>query len=446
MPMPLTTRAGSWNYLQDALSSFRQKARQIAAPPLAERQALLGGGTNEARFEALVHGLVEQRFGNNIIVLAGAGISVAAGFPDFRDKESGVYAKIKQKHGMVNPENIFTVEEYERNPGPLCIWLQEFLGVQEKAVPTVTHLFLKMLEEKGVLLRCYTQNIDGLELAAGLPRERVVMAHGDMAKPRCVSCGETCTRADFEEQVRAGKVPFCQKSGCGGPVRPDIVFFSEPTRIPHDYQRDFDACDLLIIIGTSLNVNPFANLAARVPVMCPRMLINSDKVLISGCRHKSRQLKFDTSKAYRDVWVGGLCDESIRVLSSRVGWDSHLLKLEAEIHGLVPPSVSSASVPNQASADMVVLQTPPHSSAAFDGDSSASDYASAFDKVSVLSDSDLATAFRTSPISSHSTSFDTGLPHVASGGSMASMVSELSTTSEVEMDLVDEDTGNRIRL
>lgn len=435
--MPLVSREGSWNYLQDAVSSLRKK---IAGPPLAERQALLGGGTNDARLEAVVRGLAEERIGRNIVVMAGAGISVAAGFPDFRDKTSGVYAKIQQQHGMVNPENIFTHEEYERNPGPLCIWLQEFLEVQEKAVPTVTHLFLKMLEEKGILLRCYTQNIDGLELAAGLSRERVVMAHGDMSKPRCVSCGAKFTQADVEEQVRRGKIPFCQKPGCGGPVRPDIVFFTEPTHIPHDYQKDFDACDLLIIMGTSLSVNPFANLAARVPVMCPRLLLNRDKVVISGCKHRSRQLKFDTPKAYRDVWVGGQCDESIRFLSSVIGWEEDLLKLEAKFHGLVPRPAPNPARPDSPNKVRFSLSNSPP----------PSESACSPSKVSVLSDTDIseegfadhgAQAFsRTAPAN--------GFPHSPSAHSMASMVSELSHSSEaeVEMGMVDEDTGNVIRL
>jgi len=439
------SRDSSWHSVQDAVAAFRRKVKHIAGPTRAERQALLRGGKNEERLEGLVQGWAAEQFGKSVLVMVGAGMSVAAGFPDFRDKESGVYAKIKRQHGMFEPERIFMADEYERKPGPLCLWLQEFLEAREKATPTAAHVFLQLLNQKGSLLRCYTQNIDGLELTAGLPRERVVMAHGNMLGPSCVTCGTPYQLSKFESQVRAGEIPLCEKAGCTKPVRPGIVFFAEPTNIPHDFQKDFDACDLLLIVGTSLKVNPFANLASRVPVLCPRLLINRDKVFIANCRHRSRQLDFDSPKAYRDVFLGGDCDESIRFLSSQLGWHSNLLMLEAKFHKLVgraaPPSPKDfpRSPPSGDDGSEWARSCSPTFVTSVSKSSPSSEHPfHSEDGVSVLSDGGLlAEACHEHYIPYESSkaqaSAPKGLSYVGSHGSVASMVSELSAEAEIDM-------------
>lgn len=475
----ISKRDSSWNSIQDAILGFTKK---VAGPSRGEKQKLLGGGNNRERLETLLSGCREQRFGKNVIVMVGAGVSVAAGFPDFRDKESGVYAKIRKQHGITNPESIFTHQGYETNPGPLNLWLQEFLDVREKANPTVTHLFLQLLEEKGCLQRCYTQNIDGLELAAGLPRERVVMAHGNMRKPSCVACKTPYPAAEHEKEVRAGGIPTCRKVGCGKPIRPDITFFSEPSNIPPSFQSDFDKCDLLIVLGTSLNVNPFANLAARVPLLCPRLLINRDKVLIDNCRHASRQLVFDGPKAFRDVWIGGQSDESVRVLANELGWHQDLLNLEGRFRGMDPRRVRIEVPHEMGFADMVI--TPASNSTTREPSGCGTRETSDDGCVSELSCNDLtmvedrlAEIFRgMTPESSHldwpdnatyyssptptpraspTPSMDTlpGIKQVTSHGSLASMVSDLSCGNEQKaphvnlcLEMIDVETGSLVTI
>lgn len=454
MKVPMN-REGSWQSVQEAVSAMRTKARQIAGPTRAERQALLGGDGNEARLEALLRGWSDKKFGKSVVVLIGAGVSVGAGFPDFRDKESGVYARIQKQHGMAKPENIFRIDEYDRNPGPLGLWLQEFLSVRDTASPTAAHLFLSLLEEKGLLLRCYSQNIDGLELKAGLPGHRIVSAHGDMMRPSCARCCARYPLNEFERGIKAGGIPRCQQVGCGGPVRPGIVFFSEPPCIPHDYQKDFDACDLLIIMGTSLNVHPFASLAARVPVLCPRLLVNRDKVLIKNCQHPSRQLNFDGPKAYRDVWLGGECDESTRYISSQLGWHSDLLSLEAK-HQTVDQvdDIFRRRAETKSSGTTAVSRVSTISRAESTSDSlcMGSGFASSTRScISDLDDSDLLLdagciehPYASTPSSLLSPS---GVPLSASNASIATMVTELSSDGfHGELDLVDQDTGHLVRL
>jgi NAD-dependent deacetylase sirtuin 2 len=442
-------KESSWNSVQDAVAAVRKR---VAGPSHTEKKTVLGGGSNEQRLEALLQNWRDEQY-KNVIVMVGAGISVSAGFPDFRDKENGVYARIQQKHGMLKPENLFTGHEYEVNPDPLCIWMQEFLELRRKAVPTITHLFLQLLEEKGCLLRCFTQNIDGLELRAGLPRERVIMAHGNMNNPRCVACGGKYDSDLYESEIIAGKIPICSRAACAKPIRPDIVFFEEPTCIPHDFQKDFDKCDLLIILGTSLNVNPFANLACRVSALCPRLLINRDKVLISNCRHRSRQLRFDGAKAYRDVWLGGQSDESARLLAASLGWNPTLLYNEARLRGGVTRTFTvEASLSNATLAEQCYFGSPkcPPRENSLSPKSQASGSASTTDVISELSSGDRMLEelspwaiedYRLSPKCGFS------MQQSSSHGSITTMVSELSDADDDEdMDMVFVDSSTGVEL
>ena len=112
----------------------------------------------------------------SIIVMCGAGVSVSAGIPDFRTPGTGLYDNLQQ-YGLPYAEAIFDLRFFQRNPGPfhrLCreLWPGNFQ-------PTASHSFLRLLSDKGLLLRCFTQNIDSLETAAGLPADKLIAAHGN---------------------------------------------------------------------------------------------------------------------------------------------------------------------------------------------------------------------------------------------------------------------------
>ena len=127
----------------------------------------------------------------------------------------------------------------------------------EQYMPTYTHYFIKLLNNKGILLRDYTQNIDGLERQAGIPDSRLVESHGTMATCSCILCKRPYKIDWFKKQIMSRIIPRCK---CGGLVKPDIVFFNEP--LPQKFNwmstADMASCDLLIVIGTSLAVQPFA--------------------------------------------------------------------------------------------------------------------------------------------------------------------------------------------
>jgi NAD-dependent SIR2 family protein deacetylase len=101
-----------------------------------------------------------------IVVLTGAGLSVAAGIPDFRSPGTGLYSKL-EKYKLPYPEAIFEINYYKKNPEAFLTLSKELLT--ENYEPTLGHAFIKKLNDEGMLYMNMTQNIDDLELKAGLP-------------------------------------------------------------------------------------------------------------------------------------------------------------------------------------------------------------------------------------------------------------------------------------
>lgn len=120
----------------------------------------------------------------NIICMVGAGISTSAGIPDFRSPGTGLYANL-QKYNLPYPEAIFQIDYFKKHPEPFFALARELYPGQFK--PTVCHYFLRMLKDKGLLTRCYSQNIDTLERVAGLEGEDLIEAHGTFHTSHCVS-------------------------------------------------------------------------------------------------------------------------------------------------------------------------------------------------------------------------------------------------------------------
>ncbi|NXU94960.1 SIR2 deacetylase, partial [Xiphorhynchus elegans] len=147
-----------------------------------------------------------------------------AGIPDFRSPGTGLYANL-QSYDLPYPEAIFEISFFKQNPEPFFALARELYPGQFK--PTVCHYFMRLLQDKGLLLRCYTQNIDTLERVAGLDPERLVEAHGTFFTSHCLrpSCRQPYSLSWMKERIFSSLVPKCEK--CQGLVKPDIVFFGE---------------------------------------------------------------------------------------------------------------------------------------------------------------------------------------------------------------------------
>lgn len=274
----------------------------------------------------------------NIICMVGAGISTSAGIPDFRSPGTGLYANL-QKYNLPYPEAIFQIDYFKKHPEPFFALARELYPGQFK--PTICHYFMKMLKDKGILRRCYTQNIDTLERVAGLEGDDLIEAHGTFYTSHCVSfcCRKEYSLEWMKEKIFSDDIPKCDK--CSSLVKPDIVFFGEnlPARFFTSMKMDFPRCDLLIVMGTSLQVQPFASLVSRVSKNCPRLLINMEK---SGQVKPMMSLfgfgegmDFDSDKAYRDVAHISTCDDGCLALADLLGWKAELEELVKKEHAKI---------------------------------------------------------------------------------------------------------------
>lgn len=187
--------------------------------------------------------------------------------------------------------------------------------------PTISHVFIALLAKKGLLRMLFTQNIDCLEREAGVPGEHIVEAHGSFATQRCIDCKKEFPGDLMKEHVFQGVVPRCKDKKCGGLVKPDIVFFGEQLPPAFFQNRDVPAlADLVLIMGTSLTVQPFASLPDVAAEGTPRVLFNMERVGTLGTRAD-------------DVVVLGDCDSSVRALAGELGWRDELEGLWRRVVG-----------------------------------------------------------------------------------------------------------------
>ena len=311
-----------------------------------QRHAILGG---KPTLQNVVAGIKAGKY-KNILILCGAGISVSAGIPDFRSPKSGLYHNL-QKYNLPTPESIFELKFFKSNPVPFFQLSREIYP--SLFSPTPTHRFFELLEKKDMLLRVYTQNIDTLERLTGLSGSKIVECHGSYASNTCVECKETYSQEWMKgklfgpEGVRE-EVPHCQMCG-SGVVKPDITFFGEdlPQRFGKLIKPDLEKCDLLFVIGTSLQVFPVAGIVDKVSTGTPRVLINRDMVHTANCTGQKDDYGVEVETGddgqflvstdgfwlgdeklekhnYRDVFLSGNCDDSIYKICDMLGWRDDL--------------------------------------------------------------------------------------------------------------------------
>lgn len=246
---------------------------------------------------------------------------------------------------MPYPEAIFELDYFRENPQPFFKLAKELYPGTFK--PTPSHYFVKLLQDKGLLLRHYTQNIDTLERLAGIDHEMLVEAHGTFYTNHCVDCDKEFSMEWVKKEIFADSVPTC--TSCNGIIKPDIVFFGEnlPSRFHDLPNRDFKQCDLLIIMGTSLTVQPFASLVDHCSDHCVRLLINRDKVgkNSSGGFFRSMMfgegLCFDLPGNRRDVAYEGDCDEGALYLAEQFGFGDELRDMIKREHSKIDGSLEA---------------------------------------------------------------------------------------------------------
>ncbi len=180
-----------------------------------------------------------------IMALTGAGISTAAGIPDFRSP-TGIY-----NTGAYDPEKTFDLDWFLRDPSHFFRFTKDFFRLYDTIKPTKGHYFLAELERLGKMTVLVTQNIDGLHHMAG--SENVIEMHGSYRTGHCLNCGVEYDLAWMRRRMDETDGLFCE---CTGLVKPDIVFFGEPVIGYERAARYAKQCDLFLAMGSSLTVQP----------------------------------------------------------------------------------------------------------------------------------------------------------------------------------------------
>lgn len=386
----------------------------IDSIPLEDRHGVLGG---DCTLESIAAFIKEGR-AKNIVVVMGAGASVSAGIPDFRTPGTGLYDNLG-KYDLPTPESIFDLGFFKKNPAPFYTLAREIFPGTGEYSPTPTHRFLVLLQEKGLLRRVYTQNIDGLERLAGLDDDKVVQAHGGFNSGHCIRCNhevdaEWLKTEIFEERTpvmcpKCSEIPDVPSESRSEPqpqpgeddsdqeeepnpsfIKPRITFFGEnlPPRFfeckKQDLKTEEDGrtdeeqkehvevqralnklnmqsrlgldseenqievtrlskkaesfaeekekkmkvsclCDLMLVFGTSLKVQPVASLPDELTPLVPRVLFNREPVHVEPPHNEYKRggesgFRFNLEDNYRDVFVQGDTDDGVRKLASLLDW------------------------------------------------------------------------------------------------------------------------------
>ncbi len=212
-----------------------------------------------------------------IVFFTGAGISTESGIPDFRSPGVGLWNQIKPI-----PYQDFVASEAVRNES----WRRRFSGerVLEKARPNAGHLSIARLLQAGGCLAVITQNVDNLHQDAGVPAEQVIELHGNASYAACLSCGMRHELADVEREfARLGRVQPCP--GCGGIIKSATISFGQamPEAAMLRARAVVEACDLMVVAGSSLLVYPAAGFPEYAKQLGARLaIVNREETPLDG--------------------------------------------------------------------------------------------------------------------------------------------------------------------
>jgi NAD-dependent deacetylase len=206
--------------------------------------------------------------GRRVCVLTGAGISTDSGIPDYRGPD-GVWTRDPDAERLVTLGYYLADPEIRRRS-----WLMRRAMDDARPQPNAGHAALVDLERQGRLRALVTQNIDGLHQAAGSDPERVLEIHGTVHEVVCVGCGDRTTMRAALDRVAAGEPdPACRV--CGDVLKSATVYFGQmlDERVLAACTEAAADCDVLLAVGTSLQVWPAAGLAEVAVAAGARLVV-----------------------------------------------------------------------------------------------------------------------------------------------------------------------------
>lgn len=205
------------------------------------------------------------RGARSVVALTGAGISVPSGIPDFRTPRTGLWAN-------VDPMEVAHVDVFRRDPVRFWRFYGDRFASLGSKRPNAAHAALVELERRGHLDAVITQNVDRLHAKAGT--RTLIELHGSIATASCPDCGSAYDLEVVRGRVGADEhgVPRCD---CGDPLKPDVVLFGEylPREAMARARRLALGADLLLCVGSSLEVHPVAELPSATRLAGGRLAI-----------------------------------------------------------------------------------------------------------------------------------------------------------------------------
>ncbi|WP_270331120.1 NAD-dependent protein deacylase [Lapidilactobacillus dextrinicus] len=213
---------------------------------------------------AIVNLAANIQAAHKIVFLTGAGVSTHSGIPDYRSK-SGLYAH------HTNPEYLLSHENLQDHPQDFYDFVQQRMYYPE-AKPNLIHQEIAIIcQDKGILI---TQNVDGLDQQAG--NQHLIEFHGNLYDLYCQKCGQTI---DYEQYQQDYHHPED-----GGIIRPRIVLYGESIDpfVIQDSISALTSADLVIIVGTSFRVYPFAQLLQYCSPTTAIFAINNEPITTPG--------------------------------------------------------------------------------------------------------------------------------------------------------------------
>ena len=194
-----------------------------------------------------------------VVVFTGAGISTESGIPDFRNP-GGVWSKMKP----IYFQDFVASEERRREA-----WERAFTGRAGWVgrEPNAGHMAVARLVASGKASSVITQNVYNLHQASGVPSERIIELHGNASYAACLECGLRHELEELKALYQAtGDLPACRD--CEGIVKTATISFGQamPAEPMARAEAETLACDLFLVLGSSLVVYP----AAGFPIMAKR--------------------------------------------------------------------------------------------------------------------------------------------------------------------------------
>jgi NAD-dependent deacetylase len=218
------------------------------------------------------------RAAGRVTVLSGAGISTESGIPDFRGPQ-GVWTRNPAAQTMFTFDNYVADADVRRQA-----WRNRLEHPAWDATPNAGHRALVDLERSGRLRAIITQNIDGLHQRAGNDPAKVIEIHGTLFEVECLGCERRTSMRENLDRVEAGEPdPACLV--CGGIQKAATISFGQSLRSEDLWaaQRAAGECDLMLAVGTTLQVQPAAGLAGVATDAGARLVIvNRDPTPYDG--------------------------------------------------------------------------------------------------------------------------------------------------------------------